>query len=200
MAARQMRILAGSASAVAAVMLALAGCAAASHPTANEVPRPASQTAAAGHASQAARQAGAAVRLASPRLKCADPVAAGRAPGGGGGARGTTGQVRQMTTLGGNVSPAPLATPGRATVQQAGVVHLTQPGLVVLCGPVTGHCPPGFRTVFHRAIASGRPPVLLPRMVACIRFTAGTSPEPQLSPLPVVTRPLHTMPPQAARG
>jgi hypothetical protein len=190
-----MRILAGSASAVAAVMLTLAGCAAAGPPTADTMPRPASQTAA-GHARQAATQAGTAVRLASPRLKCADPVAAGRAPGGAGGARGTTGQARQMTTLGGSVSPAPVATASRGTVQ-AGVVHLSQPGVVVLCGPVTGHCPPGYRAIYPRVRSGGRPPELLPFRLACVApVPLHTMPPDQFTPVPVVTRPLHTMPPQ----
>ena len=86
MTARQMRVLAGSASALAAVVLALAGCAAASHPTANDVPRPVSQAA-------AAARAGTAVRLAAPLAKCADLLGAGRALGGAGGAPGATDQA-----------------------------------------------------------------------------------------------------------
>jgi hypothetical protein len=200
MAARQMQILAGSASGVAAVMLGLGGCTAASHPTANDVPRPASRAVAAGHASQAAAQPGSAARLASPLIKCADPVGAGAAQPAAGGV--TTGQARQMATLGGNVSPAPLATASQATLRQVGVVHLSQPGLVILCGPAVVHCPPGFRAIYPRAPSGGRPPELLPRLVACVaRFPLRSlPPQPQLTPVPVVTRPLHTMPPQGAGG
>jgi len=86
MTARQMRVLAGSASALAAVVLALAGCAAASHPTANDVRRPVSRAA-------AAARAGTAVRLAAPLAKCADLLGAGRALGGAGGAPGATDQA-----------------------------------------------------------------------------------------------------------
>jgi len=78
MAARQVRVLAGSASALAAVMLALAGCAAAAHPAAATVPRPASQAGVTGHASlQTATRT--AVQRASSLLKCVDPVSPRRA-------------------------------------------------------------------------------------------------------------------------
>jgi hypothetical protein len=197
MAARQVQILAGSASAVTAVMLGLAGCAAASHATANDVPRPASQTAAAaGHAS-----AGAAVRLASPLAKCAEPVAPGGAVGGAGSAPGTGGQARQPAALGGSAPPVPLATASRVAVRQMGAVNLSQPGLVVMCGPASVHCPLGFRALYRRALSGHRRPVL-PYVAACIaRFPAGTlPPKPRLSPVPLRTRPLHTMPPQAAGG
>jgi hypothetical protein len=205
MAARQIQILAGSASAVAAVMLGLAGCAAASHPTANDVPRPASQTASAGPASQAATQAGTAVRLASPLIRCADPLGAGAAPAAAGGIRGTTGQARQLATLGGNVSPAPPATPRQGTLRRVGVIHLSHPGLVMLCVPVNAHCPRGFRIVYPKEFSGHRPPVLLPYRVVCItRFPLRSlPPEPRLTPMPARTMPLrtlppHTMPPQAA--
>jgi hypothetical protein len=196
MAAREMQILAGSASAVTAVMLCLAGCAAASHPTANDVPRSASH-ATAGHASQAAAHAKTAVRLASPFIKCAYPIGAGGAKSAAGGVRDTTGQARQMATLGGNVSPAPLATPSRATLRQVGVAIRSQPGLLVRCRPVIVHCPPGYRAMYPR-VRSGGPPVLPPYRVACIAPVPLRSPEPQFTPVPAVTRPLHTMPPQAA--
>jgi hypothetical protein len=195
MAARQTKILAGSVSAVAAVMLGLAGCAAASHPTANGVPRPASQTAA-GHASQA----GTPVRLAAPLIKCADPVGAGAAPPAADGVRGTTGQARQKAAVGGSASPIPLASGSRATLRQVGVVHPGQPGLVMLCGPAVVHCPPGFRAIYPRARSGGRPPELMPYRLVCVaRFPLRSlPPEPQPTPVPAVTRPLHTMPPSQA--
>jgi hypothetical protein len=197
-----MRLLAGWASALAVVPFGLAGCAAASHPAADTVPRPASQTVAAGSTSpQTAARARTAVRLAAPLLKCADPVAPGRALGSGYGARAATGQASQMAALGGSASPIPLATAGQATVRQVGVVNLSQPGLVVLCGPVNVHCPPGFGKLYLMTRSAGpRPRSLLPYPAVCVARFRGhpMPPEPQLTPVPVATRPLHTMPPQAA--
>lgn len=195
MAARQMQILAGSASVMTAVILGLAGCAAASHPTAGTMRRSASQTTA-GHASQAAVRAATAARRASPLLKCADPVAPGRAAGG---TRTATGRSGQVAADAGSASPVPVATAGRATIRQIGVVNLSQPGLVMLCGPVIVHCPRGFRAIYRRDLSGRRPRVLLPYVAVCLRFPLRTlRPEPQLTPVPVVTRPLHTMPPQGA--
>jgi hypothetical protein len=191
MAARQVRVLAGSASALATVALALAGCAAAGHPAAATMPRPASQKAAAGQAGP--HTAANAARLASPLLKCADPVAPGHALGSAGGVR--------AAAQGGTASPIPLATAGRVTLRQLGVVNLSQPGLVVLCGPATAHCPPGFRKFYLGTRPPGRRPRLsLPYPAICVaRFHGHPLPsEPPLTPVPLRTRPLHTMPPQPA--
>jgi hypothetical protein len=193
MAARQVRVLAGSASALAALMLALGGCAAAGHLTANAMPHPASQTAA-GHTSpRTAGRAVTVVRQVSPLLKCADPVALGRAQRVGG-APAAAGPAAQTAAHGGSASPIPLATTGQVT-REVGVASRSQPGLVMLCGPAA-HCPPGFRGIYPRA-RSGRPPVLLPRRVACVpRFRPGTPPpEPLVTPEPYRTPPLRTMPP-----
>jgi hypothetical protein len=202
MTARQAPLLAGSASAMAAVVLGLAGCAAASHPTANTRPRPASATAAAAHSSrQSAAGPATVVRRASTLLKCADPAAPGGAPPAAGGMRASgpaaTAPAARAAALGGSASPIPVPTTARATLRQVGVVNLSQPGLVVLCGPVPVHCPPGFRAVYRRDLSGRRPRVLLPYMAACIaRFRVGTlPPEPRLTPVPVRTLPLRTMPP-----
>jgi hypothetical protein len=196
MAARQVRVLAGSASALASVMLALAGCAAAAHPAAATVPRPASQTAATGHASpQTAAGAGTAVRLASPPLRCADPVLPSRAQRTGGSAA-ASGPAAQPVAHGGSASPLPLAPAGRVTVRQVGVVSLSRPGLVVLCGPAVVHCPPGFRALYRKLLPGRRPPVLMPYVAECIaRHPVVTPSGPRPNPAPVRTAPLHTMPP-----
>jgi hypothetical protein len=190
MTARQMRVLAGSAGALAAAVLALAGCAAASHLTASDVPRP---------ASQAAARAGTAVRLGSPLAKCADLLGPGNALGGAGGAEGTTGQARQMAALAGSTSPAPLATLGRATPRRLGVVQLSQYGLVMLCEPVILHCPHGFRAIYPRDLSGGRPRALLRyRMVCITRFPLRSlPPAPRLTPMPEHTMPLNTLPPRS---
>jgi len=190
MAARQVRVLAGSASALAAVMLALAGCAAAGHLAAATVPRPAS-----GHASpQTAAGAGTAVRLASPLLKCAGPVHPSRAQRAGGSA--ASGPAAQTVAHGGSALPLPLATASQVTARQVGVAILSRPGLVVLCGPAA-HCPPGSRAVYPRARSGRRPRVMPPFVVAC--YTRGTpAPEPRLTPGPYRTPPLRTVPPRPA--
>jgi hypothetical protein len=196
MTARQMRILAGSASAMTAAILSLAGCAAASHTTANDVPWPASQTATAGgHTSpQTSARAATAVRQASALLKCADPVAPGRA-GRAGSARAATGTARD-----GSASPIPQATVGRITVRQVGVAIRSQPGLVVLCASAVVHCPPGYRVLYRKIFSGFRPRVRLPYVTVCIpRYPMGTpSAGPRVNPPPVRTPPLHTMPPSQA--
>jgi len=172
-------------------VLALAGCAAAGHPTASEVPRPVSQGA-------GAARAGTAGRLAAPLAKCADQLGAARALEGAGGAPGATGQARQLAAPGGSASPMPLATPGRATLRQPGVVELSPYGLVMLCEPVILHCPRGFRAIYPSDLSGRRPPGLLRyRMVCITRFPRRTlSPEPRLTPMPDYTMPLNTLPPR----
>jgi hypothetical protein len=195
MAARQARVLAGSASALAALMLALAGCAAAGHPAAATVPRPAGQTAAGRASPQTAARAATSVRLASPLLKCAYPVAPGPAQRAGG-ASAASAPAAQTVAHGGSASPIPLATAGQVTAPQVGVAIRSQPGLVVLCGPAA-HCPPGSRAIYPRVRSGRRPRVLPPFVVAC--YPPGTpSPEPRLTPEPFRTPPLRTMPPSPA--
>lgn len=191
MTARQLPVLAGPAGALAAVTLALAGCTAVGHRTAGDMPRPASQTAAAaGHTSpRTAARPGTAVRLASPMVKCADPLGAGGARPAAGGGRAAIGPAAQVAAEGS-------ATASRVMVRRVGVVSLSPRGLVMLCGPVAGHCPPGFRIVYREAI-SGRPPRLLPRLAGCAaRFPLRSlPPEPRVIPEPLRTPPLPTMPP-----
>ena len=103
-----------------------------------------------------------------------------------------------MATLGGSVSPAPLATLSRGTLRQVGVVHLRKHGLMMLCGSVTVHCPPGFRTFYPRDSSGHQLPVLLPyRMVCIARFPLRSlPPAPRFTPMPARTMPLHTLPPR----
>jgi hypothetical protein len=105
-----------------------------------------------------------------------------------------------MTTLGGNVSPAPPATSGEATLRQVGVIHLSQPGLLVRCRPVIVHCPPGYRVLYPRLRSGGRPPELVPYRLDCVaRFPLRTlPPEPLRTAAPYRTPPLRTQPPQPA--
>ncbi|HEY6277596.1 MAG TPA: hypothetical protein VIX86_14815 [Streptosporangiaceae bacterium] len=201
MTAKQVRILAGSASALAAVVIGLAGCAAAtSHSTAAARPRPASETAAAARATPlTAARPRTAVRLAAPLLKCADPVAAGRALPGASGVH-ASGPAEVGPAQDASASPVPVATVGQATLRQVGVVNLSHP-FEVLCGPVTVRCPPGFRKLYRRTGLSGRRArVLIPEFAICVaRFREfPPPPEPRLTPQPLRTLPPHTMPPQAA--
>ncbi len=201
MAAQQVRVFAGSASALAAVALALAGCAAAGHQAAATAPRPASQTAASGYAGpQTAARAATASRLASVLLKCADPVAPGRVLGSAGGVRSAAGPDARAAAGGGSASPSPAATVGRVMVRQVGMIKLSRPGLVVVCGPAAVHCPPGYRILYRTTLSGRGPRALLPYVAVCIgRFRISTlPPEPRLTPLPARTMPLHTMPPSQA--
>jgi hypothetical protein len=202
MTAKQAQIRAGSASALAAVVFGLVGCAAASHPTANAMPRPASQTAAAAHASPlAAARPGTAVRLASPLLKCADPAVPGRARPAAGGVRAAAGPPGPPAVQGGSASPGPIQASGQATLRQVGVVNLSQPPAPVLCRRVIiVRCPPGYRAIYRKIRAAGRrPQVLLPYVAACVaRFPGRSLPEPLPAPVPIQTMPMRNMPPQRA--
>jgi hypothetical protein len=138
MAARQVRVLAGSASALAAVMLALAGCAAAGHLAAATVPRPASQSAATGHASLQTAS-GTAVRRASRLLKCVDPVPPRRA---------SRGPVRQLGV-------ANLSRPG--LVMLCGPVVRCPPGFHAIYPRARSGRRPRVQPVFDEACISGSP-------------------------------------------